>query len=85
MYIPHPLNGANYGRQNATLFGSPSSSRAHHNAVVTAMLSSNTLQDCHQVDAMFTQCQSSDDNQSRICETARNYFRRCHATADDFK
>jgi hypothetical protein len=78
-------SSASTTRQTAALFGSPSSSRARHNAVVTAMLSSNTLRDCHQVDAMFTQCQSSDDNQSRICETARNYFRRCHATPDDFK
>ena len=66
-----------------------SSFRVRHNSVVTAMLSSNTLRDCHQVNAMFTQCQRSDDNQSRICDTARNYFHhRCHSTtttAEDYK
>jgi hypothetical protein len=59
-----------------------STSQVRHNSIVIAMLSSNTLRDCHQVTAMFSQCQKIDDNESRICDTARNYIRQCHVAVD---
>lgn len=54
----------------------PSRRTSRHNPVVTAMLSSNTMRDCHQVTAMFQQCQD-ENSKSRICETAKNYFQSC--------
>mmetsp|Transcript_22413 Transcript_22413/g.37080 ORF Transcript_22413/g.37080 Transcript_22413/m.37080 type:complete len:89 (-) Transcript_22413:295-561(-) len=54
----------------------PSRRTSRHNPVVTAMLKSNTMRDCHQVTAMFRQCQNEDSN-SAICSTAKSYFARC--------
>jgi hypothetical protein len=47
-----------------------------NNPVVAAMLSSNTLRDCHQVRDMYDQCMLADSS-STICSTAKNYYLRC--------
>ena len=51
-----------------------------HSPVVQAMLTSNTLRDCRQVEEMFTKCMtysSSNSRDSFMCQTAERYFSTC--------
>lgn len=48
------------------------------NPIVSAMLSSNLMNDCDQVREMFHQCKrSGNHNESIICDTAKRYFESC--------
>lgn len=47
-----------------------------HNSIVAAMLTSNALRDCNQVQDMVTKC-VSDNEKSFMCQTAHRYFAKC--------
>lgn len=59
----------------------PRRTKTSLNPVMSAMLRSNTLRDCHQVRDMISQCQSSGivgpDTDSFVCKTAEKYFLQC--------
>ena len=48
-----------------------------HNSVVAAMLASNSLRDCNQVEDMVTKCMSGKEK-SFMCQTAHRYFAKCN-------
>lgn len=47
-----------------------------HNSVVSAMLTSNSLRDCNQVNDMVTKCLSGKE-ESFMCNTAHRYLAKC--------
>jgi hypothetical protein len=52
--------------------------RVAHSPMIQAMLTSNTLRDCRQVEEMFSKCRSSAGNKdSFMCKTAEAYFMTC--------
>ena len=54
------------------------------NPVISAMLNSNTMNNCDEVRDMFLQCESSGRyNESIICDTAMRYFASCTAQATE--
>jgi hypothetical protein len=56
----------------------PAKKRTALNPVYSAMLRSNTMRDCYQVQDMMTQCmQHQRDNDSFVCQTAEQYYWKC--------
>jgi hypothetical protein len=54
------------------------------NPVISAMLNSNTMNNCAEVKDMFLQCKSSGRyNESIICDTAMRYYASCTAQATE--
>ena len=50
------------------------------NPVISAMLNSNTMNNCDEVRDMFLRCESSGIyNESIICDTAKSYYASCTA------
>lgn len=52
-----------------------------HNSVVSAMLVSNSLRDCSQVEDMVTKCVAGKEK-SYMCSTAQRYFTQCNSTRE---
>lgn len=50
-----------------------------HNSVVAAMLASNSLRDCSQVEDMVSKCVAGKD-QAFMCQTAQRYFAKCSSS-----
>mmetsp|Transcript_30939 Transcript_30939/g.66972 ORF Transcript_30939/g.66972 Transcript_30939/m.66972 type:complete len:110 (+) Transcript_30939:83-412(+) len=50
------------------------------NPIVSAMLSSNNMTDCHQVKDLYSKCQDDGSRSSSmmICDTAQKLFVSCH-------
>jgi hypothetical protein len=70
------------GREDSATFsrGSPSPTparRTTHSAVVQAMITSNNLRNCREVEDMVAQCASTVDKESFVCKTAHRYFVGC--------
>ena len=47
------------------------------NPVVAAMITSNTLRNCNEVQDMVSKCMNSQDEHSVMCKTAQRYFLSC--------
>ena len=47
------------------------------NPVVAAMITSNTLRDCGQVEEMVSKCVGSGNHKTVMCETAQRYLLNC--------
>ena len=47
------------------------------NPVVAAMITSNTLRNCHQVEDMVSKCVNSPNEKSFMCQTAQKYLMNC--------
>ncbi|CAJ1953687.1 unnamed protein product [Cylindrotheca closterium] len=61
-------------------FVSPSRLRrnaSEKNPVIMAMIKSNTLRSCNDVQDMVSQCMSSGDDKSFMCKTAQSYIANC--------
>ena len=48
-----------------------------HNSVVEAMITSNNLRNCHEVEEMVVKCLNNKDKESFVCKTAQRYIGRC--------
>jgi hypothetical protein len=61
-------------------FASPQTRRPvttiDRNPVVAAMITSNTLRDCRQVEEMVSKCVKGSEK-SFLCQTAQRYFTTC--------
>ena len=55
----------------------PSSSQS--NPVIMAMIKSNTLRNCVEVQEMVKGCMDSGDKNSYMCKTAQGYFSTCRS------
>mmetsp|Transcript_22109 Transcript_22109/g.30762 ORF Transcript_22109/g.30762 Transcript_22109/m.30762 type:complete len:97 (-) Transcript_22109:115-405(-) len=76
------VNGDSSEAQLSSSATSTSSFMSSHpgtrkNPVVSAILSSNTMKNCHEVRDMYITCVNSKSN-SAVCETAKNYFVSCN-------
>ena len=49
----------------------------NHSAVVQAMITSNNLRNCQEVQEMVSQCTNNKDNESFVCKTALRYHGGC--------
>jgi hypothetical protein len=47
------------------------------NSVVQAMITSNNLRNCHEVEEMVVRCLDNKDKQSFVCKTAQRYIGGC--------
>ena len=47
------------------------------NPVIMAMIKSNTLRSCNDVQDMVIQCMNSRDDKSFMCKTAQSYIANC--------
>eukprot|EP00526_Cylindrotheca_closterium_P027764 CAMPEP_0113609638 /NCGR_PEP_ID=MMETSP0017_2-20120614/4602_1 /TAXON_ID=2856 /ORGANISM="Cylindrotheca closterium" /LENGTH=90 /DNA_ID=CAMNT_0000518477 /DNA_START=73 /DNA_END=345 /DNA_ORIENTATION=+ /assembly_acc=CAM_ASM_000147 len=50
------------------------------NPVVMAMIKSNTLRNCNDVQDMVSQCMNSGDDKSFMCKTAHSYIANCKSS-----
>mmetsp|Transcript_9218 Transcript_9218/g.19349 ORF Transcript_9218/g.19349 Transcript_9218/m.19349 type:complete len:109 (+) Transcript_9218:174-500(+) len=48
-----------------------------HNSVVSAMITSNNLRNCREVEEMVVQCLNTKDKESHMCKTAQRYIGGC--------
>ena len=48
-----------------------------HNSVVEAMITSNNLRNCHEVEEMVVKCLNNKDKESFVGKTAQRYIGRC--------
>mmetsp|Transcript_68636 Transcript_68636/g.76760 ORF Transcript_68636/g.76760 Transcript_68636/m.76760 type:complete len:88 (-) Transcript_68636:91-354(-) len=49
----------------------------NHNTVVQAMITSNNLRNCREVEEIVSQCINNKDHESFMCETALRYKGGC--------
>mmetsp|Transcript_21288 Transcript_21288/g.52748 ORF Transcript_21288/g.52748 Transcript_21288/m.52748 type:complete len:115 (-) Transcript_21288:290-634(-) len=70
-------------RRSNSLFENSPSTNAHrrtksiNNSVVQAMITSNNLRNCREVQEMVVQCLNNKDDKSFMCQTAQRYIGGC--------
>lgn len=67
------------GHSNCSLTRPKSNQRINnHTAVVQAMITSNNLRNCREVEEIVSQCINNKDHESFMCETALRYNGGCN-------